>query len=503
MTADTLAFPTSALPEGAPPAPSPGQEWSARLLDALQQAVVVTDPAGVILAWNRHAEALYGWRAGEVLGRSVLEVTPAELSADEAARILERLARGESWSGDFLVRRRDGTAFYAHVTDTPMLDAEGRLVGIVGVSHDVTARKAAEEELRRSAEELADFFDNASMGLHWVAADGTILRANRTELEMLGYAPEEYVGHHIAEFHADPHVIDDILARLARGETLLDYEARMRGKDGTFRHVLINSNVLFRGGEFVHTRCLTRDVTDLLRLKDEAEAASRAKSDFLAVVSHELRTPLNAIIGYGELLVGEVVGRVNETQRHHLDRILASAALLRELIDQLLSLSRIEAGEETLRRDAVDVAALAAEVASVVQPLAARKGLALEVDVAPFPAPLCTDRSKLRQILLNLLSNAVKFTDHGSVTLAARCDGAGAAAVFEVRDTGPGIPPEHWETIFAPFTQLDQSRTRREGGTGLGLTVTRRYSALLGGDVTVASTVGRGTVFTVRLPLGA
>ena len=506
------------MPAPAPTAPPPPatalreeasgeRPWEPRLDDLLEQAVVVTDLDGTIRSWNAAAETLYGWPAAEVLGRNILDVTPAEEARAEGAGIMERLRRGESWAGEFTVRRRGGTAFVAHVTDTPVVDDAGRLTGIVGVSYDAAARRAAEAELRRQADDFEDFFEHASMGLHWVAADGTILRANQAELEMLGYAPEDYVGRNIADFHADPEAIADILARLSRGETLVDYEARLRCKDGSVRHVLINSNVRFQDGRFVHTRCLTRDVTErhlaereMLRLKEEAEAASRAKTEFLAVVSHELRTPLNAVIGYGELLSDGIVGELNETQRRHLARITASAGYLLELIDQILSLSRIEAERDEVRMEPVALAAFAEEVASLFVPLAARKGLALRVEVSPDAGEVATDRAKLRQMLLNLLSNAVKFTGHGSVALRVWRDAAAGSVFLAVADTGPGIAPEHHDAVFEPFTQVDPSHTRREGGTGLGLTVSRRFCALLGGDLTVESAPGQGATFTVRLP---
>jgi len=480
--------------------------WARPLLDVAGQGGIVTDPDGTIRSWNRHAETLYGWRAGEVMGRNILDVTPTSASVAEGAEIMERLRAGETWSGDYAVRRRDGVTFAVHVTDTPVFDAQGRLSGIVGVSYDLSVRRAAEEELRRQAEDLEDFFENASLGIHWVGHDGTILRANRAELELLGYPAGEYVGRNIAEFHADPAAIGDILARLSRGETLLDYEARLKCRDGSIRHVVISSNVRFGDdGRFLHTRCLTRDVTErrladeeMRRLKEEAERASRAKSDFLAVMSHELRTPLNAIIGYGDLLEGEVVGGLNPTQHHHLGRITASAGYLLELIDQVLALTRIESGREAL--DPSELAGVADEVVSLLRPLAEGKGLMLEMEIGPAIGTLRTDGGKLRQILLNLLSNAVKFTDRGRVSLRARREGD--SVLFAVADTGPGIAPEHREAIFAPFTQIDQSRTRREGGTGLGLTVSRRYATLLGGDVAVESSVGRGSTFTLRLPAG-
>jgi PAS domain S-box-containing protein len=480
--------------------------WEQHLLDVVEQAVIVTDPDGTIRSWNRFAEQLYGWRSTEVMGRNILDVTPASTSREQASEIMERLQAGESWSGEFSVRRRDGTSFVVHVTDTPVFDAAGELSGIVGVSYDATLRRQAQDELRRQAADLDDFFENASVGIHWVGPDGTILRANRAEMEMLGYAPEEYVGRSISDFHADAQAIADILARLGRGETLLDYEARLRHRDGSIRHVAISSSVRFDAdGRFLHTRCITRDVTErrraeeeMRRLKEEAERASRAKSDFLAIMSHELRTPLNAIIGYGDLLDGEICGELNDTQRHHLGRIAASAGYLLELIDQVLALSRIEAGRESLETSDVDLAALARDAASLVRPAAEQKALALTVQMQPGIGTLRTDAGKLRRVLLNLLSNAVKFTERGGVSLGVRRDESGVC--FAVADTGPGIPPEHWEVIFAPFTQIDQSHTRREGGAGLGLTVSRRYSALLGGHVTIESTVGRGTTFTLHLP---
>ncbi|MBV9109377.1 MAG: PAS domain S-box protein, partial [Gemmatimonadetes bacterium] len=237
--------------------------WEHHLLDLVEQAVIVTDPDGTIRSWNRCAEQLYGWRSVEVMGRNILDVTPASTSREQAAEIMDRLQAGESWSGEFSVRRRDGTSFIVHVTDTPVFDAAGKLSGLVGVSYDATLRRQAEDELRRQAEDLDDFFENASVGIHWVGPDDTILRANRAEMEMLGYAPEEYIGRRIAEFHADAPAISDILARLRRGETLLEYEARLRHRDGSLRDVVISSNVRFDAdGGFLHSLCIDPATTE-------------------------------------------------------------------------------------------------------------------------------------------------------------------------------------------------------------------------------------------------
>jgi PAS domain S-box-containing protein len=235
------------------------------------------------------------------------------------------------------------------------------------------------------------------------------------------------------------------------------------------------------------------------RARGEAEAANQAKSDFLAIMSHELRTPLTAVVGYTELLADEVVGPVNETQRDHLARVRASSEHLLMLIEDILSFARIEAGREQVHLEEFGLAALLEQAAAIVRPLAEKKGLAFTLSGHDSRATMRSDPQKVRQIMINLLANAVKFTSEGSVRLAART--YEDRVVFEVADTGPGIAGEHLERVFDAFWQVDQRITRKAGGTGLGLSVARQLARLLGGDVSVRSTIGQGSSFTVDLPL--
>ncbi len=233
--------------------------------------------------------------------------------------------------------------------------------------------------------------------------------------------------------------------------------------------------------------------------RDAAQTANRVKSDFLAVMSHELRTPLNAIIGYGELLRAGLCGPLTADQEEKLARMRRSADELLRLVNQVLDLERMGAGKEHVFAEPTEVGDLVRATVAEVELQAAERGLRLIVDPPDPPVTVVADVAKLRQILLNLLSNAVKYTEHGEIRISVRP--ANSALQFVVQDTGIGIHPDHRLRIFEPFWQADQRLTRRVGGTGLGLTIAQRLTQMLGGEISVESTLGQGSTFTVDLPL--
>jgi PAS domain S-box-containing protein len=237
-------------------------------------------------------------------------------------------------------------------------------------------------------------------------------------------------------------------------------------------------------------------------LAEQAEALSRldrARSDFMATVSHELRTPLNAIIGYSDLLLEGVPAAVPPAARSQVERIRIGASHLLRLIEEILTFSSLEAGRQGLVLEDADTHRLIAELEAVVEPIAQQRGLDLRIGVGRVPPVMHTDPGRLRQVLLNLLGNAVKFTEHGYVALDVEQEGDDV--VFHVRDSGIGIRPEDRPRLFEPFWQADQSRTRRSEGTGLGLAIANRLAALMGGSITVDSEPGRGSTFTLRVPV--
>jgi signal transduction histidine kinase len=236
----------------------------------------------------------------------------------------------------------------------------------------------------------------------------------------------------------------------------------------------------------------------LLDAKKTAESADRLKSAFLATMSHELRTPLNSIIGFTGVLLKGLPGPLNAEQRKQLGIVADSARHLLALINDVLDISKIETGHLDVAHESLDLRASIAKVADIVRPLAAKKGLALRMEIAPEIDGWIGDARRVEQILLNLLTNAVKFTDHGDITLRAGIEGPHLS--IAVTDTGIGIRPEDLSQLFQPFRQIDSGLSRRHDGTGLGLAISRRLAELLGGTIDAQSEPGRGSAFTLVLP---
>ncbi|MEA2705244.1 MAG: hypothetical protein QOH22_32 [Gemmatimonadaceae bacterium] len=310
-----------------------------------------------------------------------------------------------------------------------------------------------------------------------------------------------------------PDITDEMLAASARDPEHLAILRELRFKSALIVPMIARGRTLGaltlvsteKGRSFgdadlaLATELATRSALaiDNAQLYRSALAASEAKSAFLATMSHELRTPLNAIIGYQSLLKEGIDGPLNDSQLNQLKRIRASADHLLALIDEVLTFSRVEAGREVVRREEVSLRSIVDEALTMIAPLADVKGLALRADGEDVR--LYTDGGKVRQILLNLLSNALKFTDSGEIVISSHSDAE--RVTVSVIDTGIGIAAENLERIFDPFWQVEQRSTRKVGGTGLGLSVSRTLARLIGGDIRAESELGKGSTFTLTLPI--
>jgi PAS domain S-box-containing protein len=385
--------------------------------------------------------------------------------------------------------------------DAPRPDARGK-----APNASDGALAESERRFRLFVESVQDY------GIFMLDPKGRIASWNAGAERIKGYTEQEVLGRHFSLFYPEE---DREQARpdqelvVAREEGRYEEEGWRVRKDGSFFWASVTITAIRdEEGRLVGFGKVTRDLTErknnekaLRQAKEAAEAASQAKSEFMAAMSHELRTPLNAIVGYADLLDGGVGGTLSPRQTRHVERIRAASDNLRLQIDQILSLATIEAGQEEVHVSAMDAVELARGVASSVAPLAVQRGLKVEVSAPVDRLDFHTDPEKARQILSNLLSNAAKFTDTGEIGIRVSPDGSETVR-FEVWDTGIGVAESDWERIFDRFTQADQSATRRQGGTGLGLTVSRRLARLLGGDILVASAPGRGSTFTLSLPAG-
>ena len=384
--------------------------------------------------------------------------------------------------------------------------------GVGMVIADVTARRRAERATKEGEERFRTLVE-ASAAIIWTAdGSGAFVEPQLHWNRFTGQTTEESMGWgRLASIHPDDVERIKTMWRLAiETRTPIAAESRLRRYDGVFRYMALSvAPVLREDGtirEWVgsHTDITGRkeDEALLSAAKEAAEAANRAKSAFLANMSHELRTPLSAVIGYSEMMEEEVEDMGEQGLLTDLGKIKSNARHLLSLINDVLDLSKIEANRMDTFAEDVEVAALVEGVAETVGTLVEQKNNILVIEVAPGVGAMHTDVVKLRQCLFNLLSNASKFTENGRITLQAHREGelGDAVLVYRVSDTGIGMTEEQLAKLFQRFAQADETTTRKFGGTGLGLALTRAFSRLLGGDISVESTIGVGTSFTLRLP---
>jgi PAS domain S-box-containing protein len=434
-------------------------------------------------------------------------VHPDERDTTEAA-MQSFLARPD---GGFEIENRllhrDGSDRMALVRGTAERDDSGKPVRFVGSLVDITALKHAEQELRKSEERFRGTFENAAVGIAHCDLEGRFLRVNQRACDIVGYEREALLQKCLQDITADEFAVESLNRFRMLTEGRLPHYSEDKALvrlDG--QCVWVNMSVALQydqAGGMSHTIAIIQDVSarkaleDAVRVaKDAAEAANKAKDQFLANISHELRTPLNGILGYAQILRRDA--SLNERQLASLGVIEQSGEHLLMLINDLLDFARIGAGKLELEVGDVPLSPFLDVIAEIVGVRAQQKGLRLDYRVSPnLPNAISVDEKRLRQVLLNLLANAVKFTDHGEVTLAVTQIWPGRLR-FEVRDTGVGISTDRLDGIFQPFEQAGEF-TRRSGGAGLGLAISRQLVRLMGDDIRVASTPGKGSTFWFEL----
>lgn len=511
-----------------------------QILDAASTvSIIATDMQGIITLFNKGAENLLGYKAEEVVGITTPALFHLESEALERGRKLSaelgrpiegfpvfvtNALKSGSEASEWTYVRKDGSHVPVRLLVTATHDPDGQITGFLGIGLDVSEARKAEETLKMETQRLSNVIESTQLGTwEWNVQTGEIVLNERCAA-ICGYTLEELSPVPLATWQKLVHPDDlevwvEAMASHFQGKTPF-YTAvlRLRHKNGDW--------VWIRDSGYVTTHThdgrplimygIHMDITEMKNHETEiveanrklhdatrrAEHANRAKSQFLANMSHEIRTPLNAIIGMSELLENAPEG---PHARELLQTIRSSGDALLSLINDILDFSKIEAGQLELEFIPMDLGKCVDEALGIVSTQAAQKGLDLHRTLDPdIPSAIMGDRVRLRQILINLLVNAVKFTNQGSVSLDISChkDQQGTPWIdCAVRDTGIGISPEQQAKLFQNFSQVDASTSRRYGGSGLGLAISRRLVEIMGGKISVESSLGNGSTFRFTIPV--
>jgi PAS domain S-box-containing protein len=509
---------------------------------ALQSAIfnsanfssIATDAKGVIQIFNVGAERMLGYTAAEVMNK----ITPADISDPQEliarAKALSaelgttitpgfealvfKASRGIEDIYELTYIRKDGSRFPAVVSVTALRDAQGTIIGYLLIGTDNTARKLVEAEQQKLDQRLRDqqFYTRSLIesnidALMTTDPSGIITDVNKQMEALTGCTRDELIGAPFKGYFTDPERAEAAIKLVLSEKKVTDYELTACARDGKQTVVSYNATTFYdRSRTLQGVFAAARDVTERKRVEAElqqakaaAEGASQTKSDFLASMSHEIRTPMNAIMGVVGLLAKT---SLSPEQDKYVQIFRRAGDNLLNLINDILDLSKVEASQLELERTGFSLKDHLEKVMEMVAAQAHEKGLTLVWEIAPnVPADLIGDPTRLRQVLLNLLGNAVKFTQSGEVSLRVAPDDSDSsistALRFTVLDTGIGISGEKLDQVFERFTQADSSTTRRFGGSGLGLTISKRLVELMGGRIWVESELGQGSVFAFTVPL--
>jgi PAS domain S-box-containing protein len=490
-------------------------EAQRRLVDAIEsisEGFSLYDADDKLVIYNRRYRDMHGAGSIDVVthGASFEAILR---NAAASGEILEAVGRVEVWVAERLARHRDPKGTHVQRrSDGRWIQINERKTddgGTVATYTDITDVKQAEQAIQESEQRLRVIAEAAPMAVAIVTFDDGIIRyANKRFSEMFELEGSSALGLQAKTLYADPQYRERFISVLTERGHVEGMEMLLKRAGGEeFWALIASQRVQFEGRPAMINGLA--DISDRKRMEGElhkaiwaSEQATRAKSDFVASMSHELRTPLNAIIGYSEILLEDAQSARQESETADLRKIQDAGKHLLGLIDNILDLSKIEAGKMTLYLETFELRPMIDSVAATVTPLAKKTGNALVVNCADEIGTMRSDLTKVRQTLFNLLSNACKFTRNGTITLTALRDTneAGDWVEFQVRDTGIGMTPDQQAKVFEAFIQADASTTRVYGGTGLGLAITKSFCRLMGGDVTLTSEAGKGTTFVVRLP---
>ncbi|HEY5003311.1 MAG TPA: PAS domain S-box protein [Ktedonobacteraceae bacterium] len=486
------------------------------LTASTEYSIIGTDPEGMILLWNEGARRIYGYEPEEVIGRMNMEnlYDPEESSTQRIHTIREAIFAHGKWEGLTRRMRKTGEIFDARVVITPRRAKDGTLAGFLIISKDIS------EEILLEELKVAQLYTRSLIAANLdtlIVTDlsGMITDVNQQACLLTGYSREELLGTPYQRYFADPQLAQARIDRAQNEEHAKNYELMLRNRKGEDIPLSCNATTFYTSdkqllGILITARDISMQKTldkqilqknqELQEQYQRVQHADRLKSEFLANMSHELRTPLNSIIGFTDLLLAEIPGPLSEMQKDYLTDALSNGKHLLQLINDVLDLSKVEAGKMEFSPEPVKLAELIKGVGEILRPLAAEKRIRIETEIDPTLIEIVLDPVRFKQVLYNYLSNAVKFTpDEGKILIRIVPEQPDTFRI-EVQDTGIGVRPEDLGRLFVEFQQLDASTSKKYQGTGLGLALTRRLVEAQGGSVGVQSQPEIGSTFFAILP---
>lgn len=528
------------------------------LVDAVKDyAIFLLDPQGYILTWNVGAERIKGYRAKDIIGKHFSIFYPSEFRERKHPEYELKVAAAEGrYEEEGLRIRSDGTEFWAWVTITALKDESGDITGFAKITRDITERKEQEQALRESEERTRLLIEAVKdYAIFMVDTEGRIVSWNSGAQRLTGYTADEVNGKPLSIFYLPDALLKGYPERelqVAREKGHYEEEGLRLRKDGTaYWANVILTPLHDEGGNLRGYAKVTRDITErkktedairkahselelrveqrtaellgaveslqreiqerkkveaeLLKAKEDAQASNMAKSAFLANMSHEIRTPLGAVLGFSELLMQTDISEEERTMC--CETLMRNGNLLLTLINDILDLSKVESGKFNVHKTRVNLRDFLEEIAASMNLKADEKGLNFAIIAeGSVPDSIETDPVRLKQIIFNVVGNAIKFTERGSVIVSIKqvnqVRGSSLLAV-DVSDTGPGIAPANATKLFSPFMQVDYSLTRKHGGTGLGLALSRHLAQALGGDLKLTESKEEiGSTFTITIDGG-
>ncbi len=511
----------------------------AHSIKSVSECVSITDLKNKILFVNKAFLKTYGYEEHELIGKNINFIR-SKKNPPELLSQIQPATLTKGWHGELLNRRKDGSEFPISLSTSFTLDDNGKPLALIGIATDITERKKIEMELKEYHEHLEELvkkrtqelvkinkelaiekanidklFETAQEAIVMADKDGCILRVNNEFTKLFNYSIDEVIGYSIDDLIAPKDYHNEavlITKKVVNGEKVT-LETVRRNKDGILIQVSLLASPIIFDDKLVAIYAIYQDITDrkwaeaaleerakkLVEVNIRLQEADRLKSVFLANMSHELRTPLNSIIGFTGLLLMGMSGDINEEQKKQLNLVKKSSKHLLSLINDILDISKIEAGKVELFIEEFKLDDIVREVGGSYAPALNKKGLKLFKDI-PLGITLHSDKRRFKQVLMNLVSNAVKFTDQGSIKIEARVSKDKNLEMC-VTDTGIGIKKEDMNKLFKSFQQIDMSSTKRYEGTGLGLHLSRKLVIIMGGDMSAKSEYGKGSKFTFTLPV--